>query len=287
MPSDGQFRSERILLAVNLQTLEISEVRTISIIGCGRVGTAAARFFLNKGFLVRAVSRSPLQEPIEHPAFKFYREALDENSSFLTSAELSESDFVLICLPPSAGLGVFEQIAQALSNGLRQILLISSTSVYGDLIGPVKEGDEQESITEPRSKRQLEIERLFIRGFSNVTILRCGGLVGPGRHPGRFFSSGVGKGNGIQPVNMIDERDVIRAIHHLASNSNTGVYNCVFPSHPSRREYYTEAARTLGLENVVFEETTAGQPEGKVVLSEKLVLSGFQFEYDIENFSRF
>ena len=76
-----------------------------------------------------------------------------------------------------------------------------------------------------------------------VIILRLAGLFGPGRSPGRFFSGKTNIPNGLAPVNMIHQEEVVSLINSLIdSDSASGVYIGSTPSHPTKEEFYTLAA---------------------------------------------
>ncbi|MEO9373094.1 hypothetical protein ABI428_35485, partial [Pseudomonas aeruginosa] len=69
---------------------------------------------------------------------------------------------------------------------------------------------------------------------TSVDILRLAGLVGPGRHPGRFFA-GKTAPDGEHGVNLVHLEDVIGAITLLLQAPKGGhIYNICAPAHPAR-----------------------------------------------------
>ena len=81
-----------------------------------------------------------------------------------------------------------ELVDSALAYRIPRIIFTSSTSVYGDVQGTVKEGTARNPVTASgRVLKELEDWLHNLPGTS-VDILRLAGLVGPGRHPGRFFA---------------------------------------------------------------------------------------------------
>lgn len=115
----------------------------------------------------------------------------------------------------------------------------------------------------------------------NKVVLRCGGLLGEGRHPGHFFPSGRGSGSPSDTVNLVNEWDVARAVYHCVSATLSGVFNCVYPDYPTKVDYYGRAALAVGKSPVVFGERTEPQ---RRVLSKKLSGTGFGFAFPISDF---
>src|SRR5690606_15302388 len=98
-------------------------------------------------------------------------------------------------------------------------------------------------------KAMLAAEALFSENPAfQTTVIRLGGLIGPGRHPGRFFSGKKNVPNGMAPVNLIHLDDCIGLIEAvIEKNIWNGVFNACAPQHPSRQEFYSNAAKSAGL----------------------------------------
>jgi hypothetical protein len=80
-----------------------------------------------------------------------------------------------------------EIVDSALAYHIPRIIFTSSTSVYGDTHGTVKENSPRNpSTASGRVLKELEDWLHNLPGTS-VDILRLAGLVGPARHPGRFL----------------------------------------------------------------------------------------------------
>lgn len=155
------------------------------------------------------------------------------------------------------------------------IIYISSTSIYGNQKGVLNE----HSKTKPRSenaKKIAEVESYLLN--TNAYILRCGGLIGEGRHPVYYLS---GRQNIAKPkaaVNLVHERDVSRFIKWILKKEiEPGIYNLVCPQHPERKEYYQDIAERLNLKALNFDEED--ERKGKIVMPKRTLGSGFTFEY--------
>jgi nucleoside-diphosphate-sugar epimerase len=152
------------------------------------------------------------------------------------------------------------------SSPVRNVLFISSTSVYPDDAGRVSEGDGKES----RSSPLYRIEKLLQAGRTfETTVLRFGGLFGPGRHPGRFFRRGGVVLDPDAPVNLIHLDDCIGIIEMIIDRGAWGeVFNACADTHPTKSEFYTRATREAGMERPGFSAT--GEDRYKIVENRKV-----------------
>ena len=142
----------------------------------------------------------------------------------------------------------FEDLAaRPLPFELKRIIFISSTSVYAEQNVEVDEETLPQS-DEPSGKLHIAVEQALMKLQVPLAILRCGGLIGPGRHPGRFFAGKYDIPNGMAPVNLIHLADVLGVIQMVIEEQLDGVINVVAPDHPSRAAFYTQAARDGGYE---------------------------------------
>lgn len=172
-----------------------------------------------------------------------------------------------------------EIVDSALAYHIPRIIFTSSTSVYGDTSGTVKENSPRNpSTASGRVLKELEDWLHNLPGTS-VDILRLAGLVGPARHPGRFFA-GKTAPDGQQGVNLVHLEDVISAITLLLQAPKGGhIYNLCAPEHPARAQFYPAMARKLGLPEPQFLDSTPGE-KGKVVDGNRICHElGFEYEY--------
>ena len=114
---------------------------------------------------------------------------------------------------------------------------------------------------------------------TSVDILRLAGLVGPGRHPGRFFA-GKTAPDGEHGVNLVHLEDVIGAITLLLQAPKGGhIYNICAPMHPARNVFYPQMARQLGMEPPEFRDGT-DNGKGKVIDGNRICNElGFEYQY--------
>lgn len=200
---------------------------------------------------------------------------------------LMQADALVVTLPARrSGPGdefylqaIQEIVDSALAYRIPRIIFTSSTSVYGDASGTVKETSARQPVTASgRVLKELEDWLHNLPGTS-VDILRLAGLVGPGRHPGRFFA-GKTAPDGQQGVNLVHLDDVISAITLLLQLPKGGhIYNICAPQHPAREVFYPQMARQLGLAEPQF-LASAEASKGKIVDGNRICHDlGFEYVY--------
>lgn len=151
-------------------------------------------------------------------------------------------DALVITLPArrtGAGEGFYLQAVQeivdtALAYHIPRIVFTSSTSVYGNVNGTVKENSPR--LPQTASGQVLKELEDWLHNLpgTSVDILRLAGLVGPSRHPGRFFA-GKSAPDGQHVVNLVHLQDVVAAIELLLQAPKGGhIYNLCAPRHPAR-----------------------------------------------------
>lgn len=174
---------------------------------------------------------------------------------------------------------VQEIVDTALAHHIPRIIFTSSTSVYGNAQGTIKESSPRDPVTSSgKVLKELEDWLHHLPGTS-VDILRLAGLVGPGRHPGRFFA-GKSAPDGQHGVNLVHLEDVISAITLLLQAPKGGhIYNICAPLHPAREIFYPQMARELGLETPVFSQH-AGSGTGKLIDGNRICHElGFEYQH--------
>ena len=174
---------------------------------------------------------------------------------------------------------VQEIVDTALAHHVPRIIFTSSTSVYGNASGTLKENSPRNPQTASgRVLKELEDWLHNLPGTS-VDILRLAGLVGPSRHPGRFFA-GKSAPDGQHGVNLVHLQDVIAAIELLLQAPKGGrIYNICAPKHPARGVFYPQMARELGLPVPVFSDNPENG-SGKIVDGSRICNElGFEYQY--------
>ena len=152
---------------------------------------------------------------------------------------------ILIVNIPSKNIDAFSNLTKEIEKSeIEKVLFISSTSVYENNNKIILESDGEESTLSPL----LTIENTF-RNIGNIktTIVRFGGLIGYSRNPGTFFTKGRLVQYPDSEVNLIHRDDCIKIISQIVEQEVWGeVFNCCADTHPTKREFYTQAAKSIG-----------------------------------------
>ncbi|TLU67106.1 hypothetical protein FE810_02130 [Thalassotalea litorea] len=199
------------------------------------------------------------------------------------------SDVVVVCIPPRIRHGqtdypnIIAQLvkdASSVKSQVKQFILCSSTAVYNGLAAAVDETSELNLTTE-KTKILAQAEQQVLRSSIPLSqVIRLGGLIGPNRHPGKFFRAGRVIPNPDSVINFIHQADVIGIIGFMIENCATltaDIINAVAPAHPSRREFYQAAHRVVNGDCPEFSEQV--EQQGKRVEPNVLLRQNYPFQY--------
>jgi nucleoside-diphosphate-sugar epimerase len=251
----------------------------ISILGCGWLGLPLAKAFIANGFSVKgsttSESKLTILEKLEIQPFLI---SLSEDKPIGDFADfLKNSSILIIDIPAKLRGTEKENFVSKIKNVIpfiekstvKNVLFVSSTSVYGESNGKITE----ETIPKPDTesgKQLLEAESLLQNNNNfKTTILRFGGLIGEDRNPTKFMAGKVNIENPETPINFIHQEDCIGIILKIiATNSWNEIYDGVTPFHPTRETYYTQKAIELGLSLPEFDHSKPSVK--KQILSDKV-----------------
>lgn len=227
--------------------------KNISILGCGWLGFPLAINLIANGCIVKGSTTSA--DKLEllslneiDPYLVHLRDII-----YLQGSNFWQSEVLIINIPPGlkrqsgddylAGMRSLANVVEA--SPIKKVIFISSTSVYPELNKTINNTDE----ADPNSPL-YQSELLFTKNSNfETTVIRFGGLIGPGRHPSRFFAGKKNIPNGQAPVNLIDIEDCIDIIISVISQQKFGeIYHAAAPTHPKRSIFYGLAAQVAGLE---------------------------------------
>lgn len=261
---------------------------TISILGCGYVGRPMAKRLFNQGWRVRGATTRPSKlTDLMADGIEPYLLQLTPDLEGHGRQDFFDSEVMVINFPPGRKRTDVEAFMHAAMKSLlthlkdgrvQKVLFASSTSVYSK--GHVQEEDAgQQPPASPSGAALLHAEEV-LRNASDfkTTILRYAGLYGYQRKPGRFWS-GRRLTNAKNSVNMLHRDDAVGvAIEVINQNCWGQTFNVCADLHPSRADFYTHAAQTLGLPPPVLQsEVTQSE---KVVLNAKVRSQlGYTFKY--------
>ncbi len=259
----------------------------LSIVGLGWLGTPLAERLQQTGVTVRGSTTTSEKLP------SLRQKGLDAHLLRLNPAPegdlaaLLDVDYLVVNVPPKAGQqgDAFhpEQMRllakQVRNSRIRHILYVSSTSVYPELNRAMTEADV---VTPDQSAAPALVEAeqhwLALAPERAVTIVRCAGLMGDRRIPGKFVA-GRTVDSGNVPVNYLHQTDAVGLLAAVIEQGLTGTFNAVAPQHPTREAIYRKSCADFGYALPTFVDPSDPIPF-KVINGDKLTqATSYVFTY--------
>jgi nucleoside-diphosphate-sugar epimerase len=246
--------------------------KEIMIAGAGWLGRSLALALNDSNNHVTVISRSDEQSAFfnAQDISLIKLDYLDIEHSEISS---EPNKTLIICIPPVPD---YSSIINGLITTLAPsyIIFSSATSVYSQTTGEVTEASSLGG-----NPMLEEAEALIINSGIPYCILRYGGLIGDDRNPATHFSGKFNIPNGGAPVNLIHRDEIIELIAQVIEKNAHGVFNVVYPSHPTRKEYYEKQCIQRGLPPCEF----YSDGNGKIVNGSKIsALLNRPYRFSIE-----
>lgn len=247
-------------------------MKTYSILGCGWLGLPLAKKFIEKGITVKGSTTSEEKMPLlKEKNIEPHLINIDDKVNF---ENFLDTDVVLIMIT-SKNLAAYQNLIDQIEKStVKKVIFISSTSVYPKL--------NKEYIEEDKTVDSLlvNVENLFRnnRNFK-TTIIRFAGLFGGKRQPGNWFKDKkITQPNGF--VNMIHRDDCMAIISQIIEEDIFGeTFNACVNHHPTRKDYYNNAKKRLGMPAPIFD--TSQPLQYKKISPAKLIARlKYQFIHD-------
>ena len=225
----------------------------IIIVGCGWLGQQLAPALSAAGYSLTATRRTAVACDTLSPAVDC--QVLDLSQPVEMSTQLKQlfAGAVVICaIAPGRQPGdnqyveSLQRLAQLMQAAKsRAVIHFSSTGVYQGLDGVVNEAASLQ-LSLPRVQLLVAAEQALSQ-FQPCITLRLAGLMGSGRHPGRF-TAGKTLPEPQAVINMVHSTDIVRAVLCLLAQSSPsrGVFNLSCPQAVSRQAFYQRAAELVG-----------------------------------------
>jgi nucleoside-diphosphate-sugar epimerase len=256
-------------------------LKKISILGCGWLGKPLALRLLAAGYRVAGSTTSSGKLPeLNTVGIDPY---LVDLSADIIPIDFFDARVVIVAIPPKLKihgdekyLDMMRQVAGLSAGKVRQLIFISSTSVYPDLNREVREDDADEQSVLVRAEGIFQGEKTI-----KTSIVRFAGLVGPGRHPGKFLS-GKKVSGGSSPINIIHLDDCVEIIVKLIKDERELILNACADGHPTKKEFYTRASSLLNVEPPVFVDDASRWKIVNNALLKKSLSFTFQYPQPME-----
>lgn len=253
------------------------EANKLVVLGAGWLGHALCVNAQELGWVVQGTHRTDVHQ------FDFERQFLLKGDTLKHQVDLKNAYWV--CAIPPRSRKDESSYSQTLSAGLqlseqlqaKGFLLCSSTGVYDQEPGIYSESSEI-SCTNERQTKLYEAEEQVLE--HNGKVIRLGGLLGPGREPGKFVAGKELSTSSQQVVNMVHQQDVINAIFAVITHWDTGqnIYNVVNPAHPCKADYYALKCKQHGTKMPNFKSDEKAE---RKVLGSAIEALGFTYQYGI------
>lgn len=248
----------------------------VFIAGCGYVGQRVAKFYLNQGVSVTALTRGNDQY-LQQLGVQTVVGDLDfpETLKYLKI----QGDEIIFYFAPPPNQGTTDPRLRNFLNVLTQvpekIILISTTGVYGDCQGAWIDENQPLNPQTDRAKRRVDAENTLKNSELNYTILRVAGIYGAGKLPIERLQKGIPVlkesqspfSNRIHLIDLIRicklaaEKAPARSIYHISDGNPT-----------TMTDYFNKVADALKLPRPpeISEELTQTQlsPEMRSYLAE-------------------
>ena len=249
-----------LFLCLNMSN-PINNTPCVSIIGCGWYGLAAAKQLLAAGYSVKGstTTQQKLQQ-LADVGIEPYLLDFGPGKS-VNPKDFFTSEILIICIPPQRNSDTLSQYTAKIDTiamfaaqyPKKEVIFISSTSVYGDANCNV----DETTVVSPQTPSGHQIlnaeQELQKNTHFRTTILRFSGLVGPGRHPGRFFTGKKNIPNGRAPINLIHLDDCVGITLEIIKRQAFGyIYNASSPDHLQKQHFYQQAIKAAGLAEATF-----------------------------------
>jgi len=258
-------------------------MQKVVIIGCGWLGQQLGSALAKAGFQVFGTRQSVaalslLPAPIQPLLLQL--PCTDPQPELL---ELFNDAWLICALPPAVrqqGTDFYPTVLQNLAQlagkaSVRGVIHCSSTGVYAGLSGEVS---EQSELVQSGKAAYLLAGEQALQQCQPCITLRLAGLIGPGRHPGRFGRGGTLTGAEL-PVNLVHSADIAAFILVLMQQVTltSDCVNLCCPEHPTKQQFYPVAAAHVGQSAVHF--TTEDEPGRAVNSSRSQTYQGFHYQF--------
>ena len=268
----------------------------IAILGCGYVGSPLADYWQARGHFVTGTTTS--RERLASLSQLVSRVVLMKGSDASAVQSLVQGqDTVVVSVAPTGSqvadeatyettyLATARNLVKALNQAdrVKQIIYLSSCSVYGDRRGEWVDETTPVAPSERRSQVLAQAEQILLQGAKEnqrVCILRLGGIYGPGRELVRMFGGLAGMtlpGKGDRFINWIHRDDIVGAIEFARLNELEGIYNLVEDSQLTVKEQVERVCFRYGLPPVHWDSDQPSRGRKSLrVSNQKLKAAGYE-----------
>lgn len=233
----------------------------VLIAGCGYVGCQLAQAELVVGNQVSVLVRSRNKQralPNGYAGLQVMSWDLDEPQGSLPPLQAGKPDLIYYFVPPTPA-GNSDRRVSCFLDAVGEpevppkVVLISTTSVYGDCAGEQVDENRPANPASNRAKRRLSAEKQWQDWCDSynaaLTILRVAGIYGAGKLPLERLRSG-------DPVLLLEDspwsnriyaKDLVRVCLAAGHTDTVGVYNAVDGNPSTMTDYFLKVSDAAGI----------------------------------------
>lgn len=258
----------------------------IGVLGCGWLGLGVAQSYVADNFIVHGSrqSKKGADSLQKHGVHGFVVQISENHDSGNLTEFLNGVSRLFLTIPPGLQKNpkrdfvamIHQLLPHIHSSEVKEVVFTSSTGVYGPQQGLVSPSIVPQPQTES-GRQLLEVESLLRSqdGFS-TQIVRLGGLLGDDRHPVKQLAKLPVVYNPQAPINLIHKVDAIGLLRYLADRAPwQSIYHGVAPWHPTKQDFYEQAANEMQLPSPKFAEDPGNA--NKVVTDPQVQSLGYAF----------
>ncbi|MEL7421752.1 MAG: SDR family oxidoreductase [Bacteroidota bacterium] len=269
----------------------MQKTKSVALLGAGWLGEPLGDVLLADNYHVKAATTS------NEKALRLASKEFDSYEMIVQSDHIQGKapsfwavDTLILTLPPGGRRDpavattypakVDQIIKAAQAGGISKVLFTSSTGVYGNQQAWVDEESPLQPTT-ASGKALVQVEQQLRDAFGKqLTVLRLAGLVGGSRQPGRWFAGKTQVPGGEQYVNLVHRVDVVNLCKAILQHNYWGTtLNVCADRHPTKANYYPEAARQLDLVPPSFLVDPKAAPGKRVTNERSKEVPGFRYQY--------
>ncbi|WCE28549.1 NAD(P)H-binding protein [Vibrio sp. SCSIO 43137] len=213
-----------------------------------------------------------------------------EQSSFIRFLQDNNISTLVGSFPPGFRKGSGQEylyqwrsLIEAVSGSdVKKIIMISSTTVYpaGSEVMNEDVASYAKAMNDERfsdnARIMLQAEQALIDSGVPFVIIRCAGLYGPERHPGRFVAK-IPAISSTAPANMLHLEDAVNIVRFADQQLCNEVINACSPDKVSKEQFYRQALNDYD-SSLPFPPVT--DKADKNISSQKLLNTGYRFTFE-------
>ncbi len=266
----------------------------VAIVGCGYVGTATAQNLRVKSDYTITATTTTRERVAELEGVAQRVAVLKGNDKDAMMAVLQGQDAVILCVGAPNSNAYQESYLETATTlvsvlkdipTVKQVIYTGTYSVYGDRQGELVNEESPVAPANPNGEILAETERVLLAASTanlQVSILRLGGIYGPGRQLVKIFGRWAGTtrpGAGEDATNWVHLDDIVGGLTFALEHQLQGIYNLVGDVSLSSGELLDRIFETNNLPKASWDGSPSVRPYNARVSNLKIKAAGYQFVY--------